>query len=442
VPSTPVAESLRRLQTLVSPYTGLVRSVHSTLAATDDAPFVTASCELAATRTVIGAEVDANAISWSVDRSDALAAALGEAAERYSAGFVPDADVVLATADEIGPVAVDPGRFALFHPLQHAQPDFRARRFTGTTPVRWIEGFAIATGTPAWLPVQLVYLAGLPPAEGEDLIGYATSNGLACRPTLEEAILSGLLEVVERDAFALTWYNRLSLPRLRVDDDPQVAGFVERYIAPTGLRCSAIDLSVFHRLPTVLAVVRGRRADPVALSVGAASAPLTHQAWEKAVAEAFATRAWARQLRLARPERRFDAGFDEVADFDDHVQLYAHRRHARHARFLDSSPRARAADQVPELEGTGVRERIDGIIERLASQAGASAYAVDVTAPDVRAAGLSVVKVIVPELCQLDVLHRARFLGGPRLYRVPWQLGLRNAPLAWSELNPYPHPFP
>ena len=35
---------------------------------------------------------------------------------------------------------------------------------------------------------------------------------MACGATLEEAILSGLLELVERDAFLIAWYNRLSLP--------------------------------------------------------------------------------------------------------------------------------------------------------------------------------------------------------------------------------------
>jgi ribosomal protein S12 methylthiotransferase accessory factor len=81
------------------------------------------------------------------------------------------------------------------------------------------------------------------------------------------------------------------------------------------------------------------------------------------------------------------------------------------------------------------------LTDRLAQEA-LSAYAVDVTAPDVRAAGLSVVRVLVPELCQLDLFHRGRFLGGRRLYEAAWKLGLRGQPLAVHEVNPDPHPFP
>jgi ribosomal protein S12 methylthiotransferase accessory factor len=52
------------------------------------------------------------------------------------------------------------------------------------------------------------------------------------------------------------------------------------------------------------------------------------------------------------------------------------------------------------------------------------------------------VKVVAPELCSLDVPHAARFLGGPRLYRAAYELGLRRTPLTEDDVNPEPHPFP
>jgi hypothetical protein len=35
-----------------------------------------------------------------------------------------------------------------------------------------------------------------------------------------------------------------------------------------------------------------------------------------------------------------------------------------------------------------------------------------------------------------------RFVGGERLYRAAYDLGLREQPLAPGDLNPDPHPFP
>lgn len=441
VEPTSLEESLRRLETLVSPHTGVVRAVESTLATTDDAPLVTVSCDLADTRVSIGAAIDANAVAWSSVPDAARAAALGEAAERYSAGLVPEHELVLACADDLGGEAADPRCFALFHERQYNSLGFLAHPFTPATPVRWVRGFEIATGRRAWLPAQLVFLAGAHLVPGEELIAYPTSNGLACRPTLEEAILSGLLEVLERDAFAITWYSQLSLPRLEIAGSEFLERFHERYVAPTGLRCTTVDLSVFHRIPTVLAIVHGNRSDPVALSVGAASAPDAADAWTRAVGEAFGSRAWARYLRLAEPDRTFEASFADVTNFDDHVHLHAIRRYARSAAFLAASAERHSLTGVPELEGNSVTGRIEAILQRLGHER-ATAYAVDVTAPDVRAAGLTVIKTIVPELCQLDVIHGARYLGGERLSRAAWALGLRSAPLGWHELNPNPHPFP
>ena len=95
---TPLDESLRRLETLVSKYTGVVRSRQRFLAATDDAPLVSVACELADARDLIGTDVDARAIAWAPSRRAATAAAIGEAAERYSASWLPEARLVLASA--------------------------------------------------------------------------------------------------------------------------------------------------------------------------------------------------------------------------------------------------------------------------------------------------------------------------------------------------------
>jgi ribosomal protein S12 methylthiotransferase accessory factor len=437
---TPLGESLARLERLVSPCTGIVRHVQDMLATTGDAQLVAVAAELADATDLVGAPIDAKAVAWSSDRDAAVAAAIGEAVERYSAGLMPE-EVVLATAEELAPTAVDPERFALFHPDQYAKAGFPPRPFTRSTPVRWIRGFRIPNGEPAWLPAQLVSLGALPLAPSEELIGYATSSGLACRPTFEEALLRGLLEVIERDAFMITWANCLSLPLLAERGNAELERFRLEYLDPTGLRFAVVDLSDFHRVPTMLGLVRGDGPGDVALAVGAGCAVRACDAWKHSLEEAFAARAWARGLRAERGDRAWEESFSGVVDFDDHVYLYALPEVARHADFLDAAPATRAMADVADLEGGGIRGWIEALALRL-DEVGVTAYAVDVTAPDVRAAGLSVVKVVAPELCPLDVPHLARFHGGSRLYEAAFRLGLSPAPLDAGDVNPYPHPFP
>jgi ribosomal protein S12 methylthiotransferase accessory factor len=267
-------------------------------------------------------------------------------------------------------------------------------------------------------------------------IGYATSSGAACAETLEEAIVRGLCELLERDAFMIVWAARLSLPLLDWCGNEEMQALDGRFFAPAGLEYSAVDLSPVHGIPSVLGVVRAPGGVPGALGIGAGTARTIERAWFKALSEAFAVRAAGVKLALL-DEPAYDEHGTNVRSFDDHIRFYADHRRAAMTRFLDSGELVTSASEVAPLRGDAVAE----LCERVGA-AGSSAYAVDVTSPDVRELGLVVTKVVAPELCALDVAHAARFLGGRRLYEAPAALGLRAEALAEADVNPYPHPFP
>jgi ribosomal protein S12 methylthiotransferase accessory factor len=437
---TPLGESLGRLRTLVSPYAGLVRGFTELTAAPDDARLVRVACRVADLEPLIGVDTELRPGGSSTSRDAAIAATIGEVAERYSGAWVP-AGLPLATARDL-PGAVDPSRFALFHRRQYAQPGFPFVPFASDTRVRWSPAIELPGGEPVYLPAQLVYLRWRATAEtGEDPISYSTSNGVACGPTFDEAVLSALLEVLERDAFMLAWYGRLSLPLLDWKADPEILAVDARYFRPSEVRYAAVDLSVFHNVPTVLGIVRGAPGDRAPFAVGAAAASTVAQAWLAALSEAFAVRSWVRAMSHERRPRPFAPGFDDIDGFDDHVAFYGDESNVRYADFLDASDVSRATSDVPRLAASSVEAEIAALCARLAA-CGAHAYAVDITAPDVAAAGLRVARVVVPELQPLDVAYAGRFLGGTRLYRAAFELGLRSSPMTYDDLNPYPHPFP
>ena len=384
----------------MSPLVGVVRDMQEALAGPEDARLPAVWCESAFPHALVGG-------GSGLSLRDARAAAIGEAVERYSASIVdPDACVV-ASARELGPQAVDPARFALFSERQYATRGFPYVRFEADTRLSWIAGVSLPDRAPAWLPAQLVHLAG---HEDEPRICRTTSSGLACHATEEGATLRALLELLERDAFMITWKARISWPLLESFDAP--------FLEPTGLRWSAIDLSAFWDVPTVAAVVRGGGT----LGVGAAAALTVDRAVTKALDEATRVRTWARALR-AGGEKAPSA--DEIEELDDHIRYYAEPRNATKVDFLDGSPRRRSVESVAAVDGG-----LDALCGRLARR-DVTAYAVDATSSDVREAGLFVMRVIAPELCTLDVEHTAQLLGGKRL-----------AEYADGDLNPDPHPFP
>jgi ribosomal protein S12 methylthiotransferase accessory factor len=431
------------LERLVSPYTGIVREVSGFLYATDEPRLAKVGAAATGGSALLGVDLghlEGASGGSAVSVAEARAAALGEAAERYSASYVPHDELVLASACALRPEAVAPECFALFHERQLARPGFPFVPFSSQTRVRWVRGFRVDDRSPAYVPAQFVYLAWRDLVEDEAHVAYSTSSGLACGETLEDALLRALLELVERDAFMLTWSNRLSLPRLVWRGDEDLRELERRHFLPTGLAYDVVDLSSFLDVPTALAIVRdeGRRG-PV--GVGAASAARVGDAWRKALAEAFSVRSWAAALDAGALGSEFAPDFSDVVSFADHVRFHADPRRAACAAFLGASPSERDVSSVASLPGTSTAERLDAVLERLAA-AGVDAYAVDVTAPDVREAGLHVVKAICPQLCALDVAHAARFLGGERILRAAYEAGLAPAPLVFDELNPYPHPFP
>jgi ribosomal protein S12 methylthiotransferase accessory factor len=440
VPATPAAQTLPRLRSCVSPLTGIVRSVSEILAAADESRLVSIGCELADGRPTIAAALESYTGSEHWSREAAEAAAIGEALERYSGSYVPAERLVVGSAAQFGDDAVDPERFALFSDDQYSRAGFPFRPFRRDTAVAWVQGFSIPDGRPALLPAQLVFMPWERLTAREVRIGHATSSGLACAATLEEAMLTGLLELVERDAFMLVWHNRLSLPLLDWGCDVRVACLDRRYFAPSGLSYAAVDLSGFLDVPTVLGVVHGAPGSLGALGVGAASASHVEVAWRKALAEAFSVQRWVRDRALEEPER-IGRPLAAIETFDDHTLYYADEQRARRAAFLDASTQRRDIRTVAPLDGENVLEQIQAVCDRLAAR-GISAYAVDVTSPDVGEAGLKVVHVVAPELCALDVVEGARFLGGRRLYEAAFEAGLVANPLQPSDLNLDPHPFP
>lgn len=440
-------DSLERLETFLSPYTGIVRRIHESFHAPDDARMTLVGCRIASAEPTTGSGFELNAAGAHYDRDQAIAAALGEAVERYAGTCLPaGSDVVFASASDIGPSAVQPERWALFSEDQYAQDGFPFEPFRDGTKIRWVKGWSIPDRTEAYLPLQLAYMVRPGNhAPGEAPIAYGSSNGMALATTTEEAVLGGLLELIERDAVMLTWAGRLTHPRLDWWDDERLVEHEDRHFTPTGVAYDVIDLSVFFGVPTALALVPGRPLrdagpDAALWGIGAASAPTMAQAWDKALRECFQTRASLRGDLLAEPQPRLTDPLS-IESPEDHMHFYARTAAQAKLAVVTGSEKVRRIQDVPALPGDGPAEWVEDIARRL-EERGASAYAVDITPPDVAEAGLQVLHVLSPELQPLDFPHRFRFLGGRRLYDAAHELGLRDQPFGPDDLNPDPHPFP
>lgn len=438
---TPLTVGLSTLRKLLSPYTGIARLEFEMLTLPGDPKMWHVACLSTNSSLTIGAGAPEVTGGINPSRDRAIAAALGEAAERYSVSYVPVSELRFARARDFMEPCVQPAKLRAFADEQYEQYEQSGAysRFDDETPVQWVRGKNLLNGEETWIPSAYCYLPDHR-VDGEPRITYSTTSGVSCALTYEEALLSALYELVERDAFMLMWYSKLALPLIDCSGSEELEADHRLYYEDTRLDYHAVDLSQFLDVPTATATVRDR-AGFIKLAVGAASGRTIVDAIRKATREAFQTYRWAQKIRVSTPDWSRPREFSEIRTFEDHVLLHAFGNHHAEAAFIDGSAARRHVSAIRSLSGPSVREQIAALVSRFRAR-GMDAFSIDVTAPDLREIGLQVIRAFVPELAHLDAVHDFRFLGPQRLYSGAYEAGLLSRPLRFDELNPLPHPFP
>ncbi len=142
-----------------------------------------------------------------------MISAVMEFVERFSARRIGDEEMIEASYHEVMSHARDPAQFIL-PSNTHYDPD---------SEIDWVWGYSLTHQEPVMVPANLVFLPYVADKPEKQIYGSYDSNGLASGNCIEEAILHGLLEVIERDVRVIMEYNRLAMPDLTIDladDEP------------------------------------------------------------------------------------------------------------------------------------------------------------------------------------------------------------------------------
>lgn len=387
-------------------------------------------------------------------------AAIGEAVERYCGNIVPD-ELPVTTYDRLvgdGRDAIDPVDLALYSPAQYATPGFPFVPFTRQLPVAWVAGTDLHTGAPTLVPASLAFLnyyTGHRRAEpATNALSYA---GIAAGTDRAQAERFALEELFERDATTLWWASGAPAPLVadghrivdRLDDpDPGGKTIQVRHI-PSCFDVPVLAAFVEDHGRGVVAFGSACRADPVeaatkavveAVGVYALTVKLTDpdsDVWH-AVDEGIVGRHVFRPYRGDRSYRdAFRPDLRDLVDLPAVAQLYLDPR-------MQGEPLRRLRTTTPTTTVDGVAAVSDGdarrvYLDRLAG-AGLRAVSVELTTGDVAAAGLCVVRVVVPGLYGNSPpafpLH-----GGRRLYTEPQARGWTDRQLTDDDLRRPPIPL-
>jgi len=335
-----------------------------------------------------------------VDWDRAYMKALGEALERYSAG-VYRRGALDGGSERTRARPVSPQRFVRPDGFETPDPEQR---------IEWIEGVDLRVDDTVSLPAEFVCFP--PPTRR---YRPAITTGLGLGNSTVEAVLSGLYEVIERDATMLAWYSTFDPLGLAVDDE--AFGKLEA-------RAGAESLSVTPLLVTqdvdvpVVAVAVHRDGEWPNFAVGSAADLDPAAAARSALDEALQN--WM-ELRALGPEAAANEGgaIGEYADFPAAAQA-----------FVDPDSRI-PADSLGNPRLTGGDE-LDAVVDRLAA-VDLAAYAARLTTRDVEALGFEAVRTLVPAA---QPLFTGEPFFGERARTVPESLGFE--PRLDRSYHPYP----
>lgn len=382
-----------------------------------------------------------NAGGASSERSIALAKAVGEAVERYCAAIYERDDFPLVSFAKAPFQCVPPEEFALYSLSQYSQANFPYVPFKKKTPVRWVAMVDPNVNEFWYVPAAFVVLPySFDEDNGEQPIAQRISTGLACHSNFARAAISGICEVIERDAFAITWQARLAAPQIRIESlSEQNRDLVQRF-ERVGDSVVLLNITMDVGIPTILSVLRGKSPEAPAL-VFAASADLDpEKAVRKSLEELAHTRMLARQLHCTQPLLSADPLYDNIRDKEAHVRLYCNHANAHLADFIFSSEKSVDFSEIKNL-GTGDDEKDLNVLVSKVSALNHRVLLADLTTDDISGLGLRVVRAVIPGFHPLFMGHRLRALGGSRLWQVPQKLGYAGiSPYAGD--NPAPHPYP
>jgi ribosomal protein S12 methylthiotransferase accessory factor len=425
----------RRLEKHVSPLTGVVR----TLDVMDDGADNGLTYSYAAGHNFALMNMD---IHFALDnlrcRSggkgtieiQAKVSAIAEAIERYSAVYRGDTIERRARYNELRDEALHPNELMLFSDAQYQNRQAWNRSnvsnfhhvpepFDPDRPIHWTSVRSLVHQEFKWVPSAYCFFGH--PDQRDWFFSTSDSNGNAAGNSLEEAILQAFMELIERDAVALMWYNCVRRPGvdLHTCDDRYVHS-LEKYYNSIGRRIWALDLTNDFGIP-VFAAISARMDGPTAdILVGFGAHLSAPAALRRALTE----------VNQFLPAVIQHDNFGRTKYYYKEPEALAWWQNATlvSESYLvpgDTIP-ARSLSDFADLSSGDIRGDVETCLN-LVRNKGLDLYAINLTQPEIE---LNVVKVMVPGL-----RHFWKRFGLGRLYDVPVQLGWIDQPRTEDELN-------
>ncbi|MFZ3058268.1 MAG: YcaO-related McrA-glycine thioamidation protein [Candidatus Methanoperedens sp.] len=179
------------------------------------------------------------------------------------------------------------------YPVLYPDALLLPQEFNERTSLEWVMGHDIMNDVEVFVPENAVFHP-YNPMNGNQLF-RSNTNGLASGNTIEEAVLHGLLEVIERDALSIAEFTRNPGREIMLSESDGLNYELKRKMEEAGIKVKVWLLDSDVDIPTVVTALDDTvLKDPALLVMGAGS----HLSPEIAVTRALTEAAQSRVVQI------------------------------------------------------------------------------------------------------------------------------------------------
>jgi len=333
--------------------------------------------------------------------------------------------------------------FSLAGFTKEQQNSHQELQFNENTLFSWTLGKSLTKEKKVFCPLQLISARHISDDSSEPKLRWGVSTGLATSTILDEAVAKGALEIIERDAFMISYLNKLAVPHIDLThwasfdtDFERIYDRITRY----NLEIYLLQLPTDFPTHATLALVIDPTNKGPKITVGASAHPNFKKTALKALEEAVSSRY---RLRKIISYETSNDPTPPTLNREGRMVYWAKKNDTKDIDFFLKGKKIRLNEKLL-LEENGQKDNIltedtlPKILSHCKKQNYDLSYVELTTKQDVKKTSLHVANVIMPELQPMHLMESIPYLGGDRLHKIPKEFGYT----ASRNLNSEPHPFP
>lgn len=331
-----------------------------------------------------------------ITKDHAKASAMMEGFERYSAEKQDCDETIIANLDEIS----DFGNY--IDPISLNLPKDFKKQDINQMQLEWSLSKDIISGDDYYIPTNAIYHPYIHDNQVQSLF-KSNTNGLASGNILEESILHGMLEVIERDAWSIFELTHKNYAQIDLDsiESETVNDVVEKFESK-GIKIKLMDFTADVKIPTIAASADDTiTKDAGLLTLGMGTHLDPEVATLRALTEVAQSRAT--QINGAR-EDTVRADFAREAGYERMKRINKYY-------FREEDEKIKLSD-IENKSTSSITKDIEIVKDELMANDIDKILYVDLTRPEL---DVSVVRIIIPEM-ELYALDPSR--AGYRFLKV------------------------